>query len=199
MTQEVQRQMTRTRLTEAEGRAALLDAATEIVTETGSPNVTVREVAARAGINHGLVHRYFGTKDTLIAAVIDEIAARVARELTDDSGEAVIAGDEAGTLARLIGSAMVAGSNDIGDGDRPHPVADVLVERCRTRSGLSEDAARVAAAQVVALTLGWRLNEPFLVSACGLDDHDVDDLRRELFRTCQRVVASMEEPARMVG
>ncbi len=191
--------MTRTRLTEAEGRAALLDAATEIVTETGSPNVTVREVAARAGINHGLVHRYFGTKDTLIAAVIDEIAARVARELTQDSGEAVVAGDEAGTLARLIGSAMVAGSTDIGSGERSHPVADVLVERCRDRAGLSDADARVAAAQIVALTLGWRLNEPFLISACGLQDCDVDELRRELFRTCQRVVSSMDQPARLAG
>ena len=191
--------MTRTRLTEAEGRAALLAAATEIVTETGSPNITVREVAARAGINHGLVHRYFGTKDTLIAAVIDEIAERVAHELREQGGESVVAGDGAGTLARLIGHAMVAGSDDVGDGGRSHPVADVLVARCREQAGLSEDAARVAAAQIIALTLGWRLNEPFLVSACGLGERDVLELRRELYRTCVRVAESVAEPVRLAG
>ena len=194
--------MTRTRLTEAEGRAALLAAATEIVTETGSPNITVREVAARAGINHGLVHRYFGTKDALIAGVIDEIAGRVARQLTGDGdGESVVAGDEAGTLARLIGHAMVAGS-DLASGAagdmRSHPVARALVQRCREQ-GLSEDAARVAAAQIMALTLGWRLNEPFLVDSCGLGDRDVIELRRELYRTCVRVAASAQEPATVAG
>lgn len=194
--------MTRTRLTEAEGRAALLAAATEIVTETGSPNITVREVAARAGINHGLVHRYFGTKDALIAGVIDEIAGRVARQLAGDGGGAsVVAGDEAGTLARLLGHAMVAGAdlNDGAAGDpHSHPVARALVQLCRDQ-GLSEHAARVAAAQIMALTLGWRLNEPFLVHSCGLDDDEVLELRRELYRTCVRVAAGAQEPAPVGG
>jgi AcrR family transcriptional regulator len=183
--------MTRARLTESEGRAALLTAATEMVVESGSPNITVRDVAARAGINHGLVHRYFGTKDTLIAAVIDEISAAVTAELAKDEGGAtVVAGDSVGTLARLIGHAMVSGGDDVGADGRPHPVADLLVQRLQDRSGMTERNARVTAAQIVAMVLGWRLNEPFLITACGLDAAEVDTLRAELYESCRRLAGS---------
>lgn len=184
--------MTRARLTEAEGRAALLTAATEIVTETGSPNLTVREVAARAGINHGLVHRYFGTKDTLISAVIDEISDSLAKELAESGGgAAAIHGDAAGTLAQLIGHAMIAGGDDVGVGDRAHPVADQIVRRLRDEGDMSEHDARVAAAQIIALTLGWRLNERFLITACGLGDDDVEALRDEVFTSCLRIASGV--------
>lgn len=184
--------MTRARLTEAEGRAALLTAATEIVTETGSPNITVREVAARAGINHGLVHRYFGTKDTLITAVIDEISHTLATELAQNGGgAAAVHGDATGTLAQLIGHAMIAGSDDVGDEHRAHPVADLIVRRLQQEADMSEHDARVAAAQIIALTLGWRLNERFLVTACGLQDDDLDDLRNDLYQACLRVVSKV--------
>jgi AcrR family transcriptional regulator len=183
--------MTRARLTEAEGRAALLEAATEIVTETGSPNITVREVAARAGINHGLVHRYFGTKDTLIDAVIDEISATVATQLADQgSASAIVHGDEMGTLAKLIGHAMITDDDHVGDASRPHPVADVLIRRLQQENDMSEREARLAAAQVFALTLGWRLNERFLIGSCGLGDEDAAALRDQLHAACLRVVES---------
>jgi AcrR family transcriptional regulator len=190
--------MTRARLTEAEGRAALLDAATEIVTETGSPNITVREVAARAGINHGLVHRYFGTKDTLIDSVIDEISATVAQQLESGGGQAIVHGDAMGTLARLIGHAMISGDDSFDDADRPHPVADVLIRRLRQENAMSEEAARLAAAQIIALTLGWRLNESFLVGSCGLGDRSTEDLREQLHAACLRVIeqaGSSSEPS----
>jgi TetR/AcrR family transcriptional regulator, repressor for neighboring sulfatase len=184
--------MTRARLTEAEGRAALLTAATEIVNETGSPNLTVREVAARAGINHGLVHRYFGTKDTLISAVIDEISAALATDLArPGGGERAIHADATGTLAQLIGHAMISGGDDVGARGRAHPVADLIVQRLRDQGDLSEHDARVAAAQILALTLGWRLNERFLVSACGLDDDDLEGLRDQLYNACLRVASDV--------
>ena len=56
------------------GRAAvmdaILDAATELFADRGPNAVTVRSIAERAGINHALVHRYFGTKEDLIGAVV---------------------------------------------------------------------------------------------------------------------------------
>ncbi|CAN5632250.1 TetR/AcrR family transcriptional regulator [soil metagenome] len=182
--------MTRTRLTEAEGRALLLAAATEIITETGSPNITVREVASRAGINHGLVHRYFGTKDALISAVIAEISRTVAEELADPTREGdVLRSDGAGTLARLIGHAMISGGEDGTEALRSaadHPVASVLIQRCEA-AGLDEKDSRLAAAQIMALGLGWRLNEQFLVTACGLEDSDVETLRSDLRDACLQI------------
>ncbi len=58
-------------------RAALLDAAQQILAEKGLPRVTVREVAERAGVKPALVNYYFGSKDDLLRAVADRISAEL--------------------------------------------------------------------------------------------------------------------------
>jgi AcrR family transcriptional regulator len=56
-------------------RSAVLEATRELVALRGPDRFTVRDIAARAGVNHALVHRYFGTKD----AVVDEVLADESR------------------------------------------------------------------------------------------------------------------------
>jgi AcrR family transcriptional regulator len=46
-------------------RTALLDAAEELMVDEGYAAATTRRVAAKAGVNNGLVHYYFGTMDEL--------------------------------------------------------------------------------------------------------------------------------------
>lgn len=62
-----------------EVRAAVLDATRELVAERGLDRFSVRDIAGRAGINHALVHRYFGTK----AAVVEEMLADEAKSVAD--------------------------------------------------------------------------------------------------------------------
>ena len=51
-------------------RQALVDAATQIFADRGYESATTREIAARAGCAEGLIHRYFGGKAGLLAAVM---------------------------------------------------------------------------------------------------------------------------------
>lgn len=62
-----------------EVRAAVLAATRELVAERGLDRFSVRDIAARAGINHALVHRYFGTK----AEVVEQMLAEESRAVTD--------------------------------------------------------------------------------------------------------------------
>ena len=55
---------------------------------------------------------------------------------------------------------------------------------------MSEQDARVVAAQIMALVMGWRLNEEFLIRSCGLGDHRVDALRKELLESCMRLAGA---------
>lgn len=57
-----------------EVRAAVVIAATELFAERPPGAVTVREIAERAQVNHALVHRYFGTKEDLMRAVLEHNA-----------------------------------------------------------------------------------------------------------------------------
>jgi Bacterial regulatory proteins, tetR family/Tetracyclin repressor-like, C-terminal domain len=49
-------------------RAAILEAAREVFSEHGYAGSTIREIARRAGVTHGLVMRHFGSKEQLLIA-----------------------------------------------------------------------------------------------------------------------------------
>jgi AcrR family transcriptional regulator len=46
--------------------AAVVKAAEELFAERGPSATTMRDIAARSGVNYGLVHRHFGTKKRLL-------------------------------------------------------------------------------------------------------------------------------------
>ena len=55
----------------AASEKALLEAAMACFAECGPNDVSVRAIAECAGVNHGLVHHYFGSKAGLVDAVED--------------------------------------------------------------------------------------------------------------------------------
>lgn len=61
---------------------ALLDAAERLLIETGYAGLTTRRVAAEAGVNHGLVHYYFGSMEELLLQVLERFTARLIERQT---------------------------------------------------------------------------------------------------------------------
>jgi AcrR family transcriptional regulator len=62
---------------------AFLDAAERLLLELGYAKVTTRRVAAEAGLNHGLVHYYFGSVENLLVRVLERFTERLtARQRT---------------------------------------------------------------------------------------------------------------------
>jgi AcrR family transcriptional regulator len=59
----------RTRSREATS-GAILQAATECFAEVGYDAATTRSIAERAGVSEGLIHRYFGSKEGLLVAIM---------------------------------------------------------------------------------------------------------------------------------
>ncbi|HXL44733.1 MAG TPA: TetR/AcrR family transcriptional regulator [Gaiellaceae bacterium] len=57
----------------AEG--ALLDAAERLLVEVGHAGITTRRLAEEAGVNHGLVHYYFGSIENLLVRVLERFTA----------------------------------------------------------------------------------------------------------------------------
>ncbi len=54
-------------------RAALIDAAIAEIGRAGSLDVTVRQIAGRAGVSPALAHHYFGTKERIFVAAMGRI------------------------------------------------------------------------------------------------------------------------------
>jgi AcrR family transcriptional regulator len=55
----------------ADTRGRILDAARAAFGERGFDGATVRDIAARAGVDAALVHHYFGSKQRLFLAAMD--------------------------------------------------------------------------------------------------------------------------------
>ncbi len=55
----------------------ILDAAFRRLASDGYNNLSTRDIAAEAGVNHAAIHYYFGTKEKLVIAVLDEANRRL--------------------------------------------------------------------------------------------------------------------------
>jgi AcrR family transcriptional regulator len=56
---------------------ALLDAAERLLAEVGHAGITTRRLAEEAGINHGLVHYYFGSNESLLVHTLERFTERL--------------------------------------------------------------------------------------------------------------------------
>ena len=61
----------------ARPRSKLLDAAERLLIKVGHAAVTTRLVSQEAGVNHGLVHYYYGSMEELFLAVLERFTARL--------------------------------------------------------------------------------------------------------------------------
>ncbi len=157
--------------------AAILDSAGQLFAERGPAAASIRDIAARARVNHGLVFRHFGTKEQLVAAVLDHLAAHQTKLI--DSGASADEIQAARTRQlRVIARALLDGY-PAGQLQSSFPAAARLLDEIRPQHP-SDDAARLAAAHAIALLLGWQLFEPFLRSATGLHDFSEDKLRQSI-------------------
>jgi AcrR family transcriptional regulator len=67
----------------------ILDAAFRRLAVGGYSNLATRDIAAEAGVNHAAIHYYFGTKQKLVIAVLDEANQRLLerqKQLYDTGG-----------------------------------------------------------------------------------------------------------------
>jgi AcrR family transcriptional regulator len=55
-------------------RKKLLEGAQKCLVQEGFRKTSVKAIARYAGVNHGLVHHYFGSKEELLAALVQAVA-----------------------------------------------------------------------------------------------------------------------------
>ncbi len=159
-------------------REALLRAATDLFAERGVGRVSVREVAATAGVNVGLVHRYVGTKDELVGATVRWAAANA----SGATGEA----SALGAYERILAHLSLEGY-DLAGLDLDFPLTRQLVD-AMVAAGVDDREARLRA--VCSLTLSaWPLLRPVVSLATQLDADDQQAVDDAVTRTRQWIGA----------
>jgi TetR/AcrR family transcriptional regulator, repressor for neighboring sulfatase len=153
----------------AEVVAAVLESAADLFAERGPALTSIRDIAARSSVNHGLIHRHFGSKDRLVGAVLDHLGQRLA-ELLAAGAEGSTIGEAGDRQLRVLARTSLDGYS-IGELHSRFPTMEVLLDSVRARHS-TEIGARLAAAHTIALQLGWCLFGDFLRASTGLEGLD---------------------------
>jgi AcrR family transcriptional regulator len=146
-------------------RDALLASAIELFAQHGPASVSIRDVARHAGMNHGLLHRHFGSKDALIAEAIEVgIAPLMPGALAPgglDIDQVVAVMHRDAIPARLIARTLVD-DIDMGSVRVRYPVMEGVLDQARRASVESRPAcvadpviAAAATASMVAGSVIW--------------------------------------------
>lgn len=165
--------------------AAVLAAAAELFAERGPAATSIRDIAARSNVNHGLVFRHFGTKEQLVGAVLDHLGASLNEVLESGASEAEIE-EMVDRHMRVMARSLLDGY-PVGQLQSSFPNVARRLEAMRPRYG-SDRTARLAVANAVALQLGWRLFEPFLRGSTGLDELSDEELRQVVADAANRLL-----------
>lgn len=146
---------------------ALLEAASELFADYGPRATSVRQIATEAGVNHGLVHHYFGSKGALLQAVLERSAGHLAEYPTAQLADPDLA-RKLDRHWRILARSLLDGI-DPSSLQRSYPLINQLV-REYTDQGMSEGEAREVAARTVAAEVGWRMLRGFIAGALQLDE-----------------------------
>ncbi|MFE7721460.1 helix-turn-helix domain-containing protein [Nocardia rhizosphaerihabitans] len=168
----------------AEVVSAVLTSAADLFAERGPAATSIRDIAERAGVNHGLVFRHFGAKDQLVAAVLNHLGAETAAQ---DDDAALSAADPRWQRHWVVLARCILDGFDVGKLQERFPVMSRLVDAARPHHSETQ-AAAVAAANVAALELGWRMFGPFLRESTGLAELPATELQREIDAAAVRIL-----------
>jgi AcrR family transcriptional regulator len=168
-------------------KKAILEAAEKLLMERYPSEISVREIAKAAQVKHPLIYRHFGTKDELIATVhhqnIDRTKQAIGKvENIEGNIETFFRAVEVNKFRQIaLARAMIEGVDPRLLQDQ-FPVMQYFLELIKKKQNESDSEpkfdAGMIAATVSATALGWILYEPFLLAATGLEDENIDEIKK---------------------
>ncbi len=183
-------------------------AARELFAEKEYREVTVREIAARAGVSHALVHRYFGSKHDILVAVFRYDATPMVA--TAQSG-----GTARGTAVAMM-RALRAHRRDylklvtrlaldgtpVESVGHDFPALRLFAQQLKSESDAEAVRAgrlpdpRVLAAAATAFVYGWTALEEWLVALLGLAESEEGSIEASLELVMGALIDGSLSPSR---
>jgi AcrR family transcriptional regulator len=194
--QQVRRAPSERRRRDAEGaRAALVEAAAQLLTERAPTSITGRDIAALAGVNYGLLHHYFGGRDVALSAGIEWLRASFAADHGD------------GTFLHFLGAeghpylkALVRSQVDYPSAVRPgdgFPIARAIATAIAERLGDGDTVSVEAKARAIAaitMQICFGVFGSALLDAAGVAGDDQHAVGRRLASLYDDLVLTKGDP-----
>ena len=168
----------------------LIVAAGELLSELGPRALSVRGVAERAGVNHGLVHHYFGGKEGLLQAAMTRLVeehAVFAREQSHGSpmpAPLELKGDQKylrAVVRSVLDDEMELAQTELTAGVS---IPRTALEHAVNRKNLPEADIETKALFSIgmAMEMGWDALEPFIFAAMEVEGEEEQEAVRNFVR-----------------
>lgn len=169
----------------------LISAAADLLGEVGPQALSLRSVAERAGVNHGLIHHYFGGKSGLLRAamtrLVEEHAIFAREQSHGDPVPAALALTNDQRYLRAVVRSVLDGEMELALTELSAGVSvprGALQHATAVRNLDEPDLAiKAHVAAGMAMEMGWAALEPFLFAIIDVTSDDEKEAIRERVRT----------------
>ena len=172
-------------------RSKLISAATKLLSEAPPTEVTSKQIADAAGVNHGQIHHYFGSKDDLVAATIQDAESRYHQDRLADGAEfpLPIETEVRSPAWRTLGYLASTGVWRQPPFD-PSPIVEALIKRRAEDTGQKPTSPDVMAdvAAVMAMQRGWWILRDIIETSLGEFDPDIAAVRQQVAQRSLRML-----------
>jgi len=186
--------------------AAIVDAAESLFAQYPIDQVTTRQLAASAGVNLGTIHRYFGSKEEVLRALMQRYALHFREHVAQfpepmEAFQNLLANPLLKNFVRTLAFTVLSGTDldDMVSHGAIREMVDVAqkslgdhLQGDALKEGNRDAAARVVAAWSV--MFGWHLFQPFMLRAAGIPRAG-EHVERLIGDKLQAIFMDMPRPA----
>lgn len=183
-------------------KAKLLKSACHLLSKRGPKAVTIRDIAEHAGVNHGQIHHYYGSKRKLLTAAIRHLANEHAEHAeqrgmnTYDAPPPLSLADDQQYILSVIRSVM--------DGDLELATLELeddisvprhVLENLTEKLGYDTPTAEIKAAVLTSMAIenAWAGLKDYLLTMVDAKDHEVEEISRIVAQHSRELITKLKK------
>ena len=160
----------------------LIDSAAELLSSLGPNQLSIRDIALHAGVNHAQIHHYFGGKQGLLEATYKQLAFTHIQQLERRNIGAMNLGDEplsevTDLYFNALIRAVIDGKMDLllAQRDSGLSMSEKTLSELTKLRGASKPSAddKAAVALVMVMEFGWATSKAYIKETLNISDKEM--------------------------
>ena len=160
----------------------LIDSAAQLLNSVGPNQLSIRDIALHAGVNHAQIHHYFGGKQGLLEATYKQLAFTHIQQLERRNIGAMNLGDEplsevTDLYFNALIRAVIDGKMDLllAQRDSGLSMSEKTLSELTKLRGASKPSAddKAAVALVMVMEFGWATSKAYIKETLNISDKEM--------------------------
>ena len=161
----------------------LLKASCKLLAQKGPKGVSNRDIAKQAGVNHGQIHHYFGSKRGLLKAAISKLAHEHWDHTQRDGMSPLALGKDQTYILAVIRCA-IDGDLELATLELRENISvprQALQKYCDNRSPSQTEAdVKGQLAAAMGIEMAWAVMAPYIIATLNIEPDELDIVKQKI-------------------